>query len=196
MFCIIGLGNPGEKYKNNRHNVGFQFIDYLIESLKNPNFKIQNAFLSRIYHLGSRILLVQPQTFMNRSGEAVKKIIRNWKLEIGNLVVIHDDLDIPLGKFKIQKGKGPQLHNGLESIEQHLKTKDFWRVRVGIDNRKKNDEKIYHLSNGRGKDDLANKWINGETYVLEDFTEDEKKLLFNQIFPEIYKRISSKQRPW
>ncbi len=195
MFCIVGLGNPGEKYRNNRHNVGFQFIDYLIENLQIPNFKTQKMLHVTCYMLHD-LILAKPQTFMNRSGLAVKSLTTNYKLLTTNLIVVHDDLDIPLGKFKIQKGKGPELHNGIESIEQHLKTKDFWRVRVGIDNRKKNDEKIYHLSNGRGKDDLANKWINGETYVLEDFTEDEKKLLFNQIFPEIYKRISSKQRPW
>ncbi len=187
MICIVGLGNPGEKYQYNRHNVGFQFIDYLIENLKNPclagrqanyKIKIQKNLSSIIYHLSSNLILAKPLTFMNKSGEAVQKIIGNWKLKIENLVVVHDDLDIPLGKFKIQKGTGPELHNGLESIENHLKTKDFLRVRIGVDNRPAN------RSLGEG-------WVDGETYVLHDFLPSEKDLLNEDVFPEILSRLQS-----
>lgn len=94
-------------------------------------------------------------------------MIRNLKLEIKNLVIIHDDLDIPLGKFHIQFGVGPQLHNGLESIENHLHSKDFWRLRIGIDNRS------------------ADKKIPGEIYTLQNFFPEEKRWLETEIFPQI-----------
>ena len=153
MMLIVGLGNPGPKYQNNRHNVGYMFIDYINKQIKNEKIKI-----------------VKTNVFMNNSGIAVNKLVRNLKLEIENLIVIHDDLDIPLGKFHIQFGVGPQLHNGLESIENHLKTKDFWRIRIGVDNR------------------LPDNKILGETYALQNFLSDEKKLLETEIFPKIFSK--------
>ena len=120
MILIVGLGNPGKKYINNRHNVGHIFIDYLANELTRSQINV--------------LKIVKTDCFMNQSGVFVKKFIENRKLKIENLFVVHDDLDIPLGKFHIQFAVGPQLHNGLESIEDHLHTKDFWRVRIGIDN--------------------------------------------------------------
>src|SRR5574340_614297 len=102
MYTIVGLGNPGSKYQNNRHNVGQMFVDYLVNELA-----------------GSRVnefKLKKTDCYMNQSG----LFIKNLKLKTENLVVAHDDLDIPLGKFKIQKGEGPRLHNGLISIEKAL----------------------------------------------------------------------------
>ncbi len=174
MICIVGLGNPGEKYQNNRHNVGFQFIDYLIENLQNPNSKIQKNLSSIIYHLSSNLILSKPLTFMNRSGLAVRSLTTHYKLLTTNLIVVHDDLDIPLGKFKIQKGTGPELHNGIESIEQHLKTKDFWRVRIGVDNRANSPERT--------------KRVEGETYVLNDFSQEEA-FQIRQVFSAIFSRL-------
>lgn len=178
MKLIVGLGNPGEEYKNNRHNVGFMFLDFLVNRLTGSRvngFKYNKYLLSSIYsllptpdNLQPNVLLAKPQTFMNKSGDAINKLIKNFKLEIKNLIVVHDDLDIPLGKFHIQKSVGPKLHNGLESIEKILKTKDFLRVRIGVDNR------------------LPEKRINGETYVLQNFLEQEK-IIINQTFPEIIK---------
>jgi PTH1 family peptidyl-tRNA hydrolase len=116
---------------------------------------------------------------MNHSGLAVKEFIGNClpageagKLEIGNLVVIHDDLDIPLGKFKIQQGVGPLLHNGIASIENAIGTKDFFRVRIGVDNRTPENR------------------VDGETYVLQDFTPEEKKIIFD-LFPQIFSRLKN-----
>ena len=108
---------------------------------------------------------------MNFSGIFVKKISKIYHLASNNLVVVHDDLDIPLGKFHIQFASGPQLHNGLESIEQHLKTKDFWRVRIGVDNRP------------------ADKRVPGETYALQNFLPEEKKLIEMEIFPKIFTQL-------
>ncbi|MFA6081451.1 MAG: aminoacyl-tRNA hydrolase [Patescibacteria group bacterium] len=154
MILIVGLGNPGAKYQNNRHNVGYLFIDYLVSGLTGS--------------LVNGLRIMKTDCFMNTSGIFVKKIIENRKLKIENLIVVHDDLDIPFGKFHIQFASGPQLHNGLESVEQHLKTKDFWRVRIGVDNRP------------------VDKRMPGEAYSLQNFLPEEKKLLENEIFPKIF----------
>ena len=114
MKLIVGLCNPGEKYKNNRHNVGFWLVDELAE-LNLPD-----------------TILFKPQKFMNRSGQEVKKLVKKYPPDKHELFVAHDDLDIPLGKFKIGR-KGPLVHNGLKSIYEQLGTKDFWHIRIGID---------------------------------------------------------------
>ena len=162
MILLIGLGNPGKKYINNRHNVGHMFVDYLTESQK-LKVKSQNY--------NSKVKIIKTNCYMNQSGVFVKKLIENCKLKIENLIIIHDDLDIPFGKFHIQLGVGPQLHNGLESIENHLKTKDFWRVRIGVDARK------------------PTTWIDGEVYVLQNFFSEEKKLLQTETFPKILSQL-------
>ena len=172
MKCIVGLGNPGEKYKNNRHNVGFMFVDYLMKELmheQNATFKEEKKLQVLSYKLQG-MLLAKPLTFMNLSGRAVTELFKNFKLKIENLIVVHDDLDIPLGKFKIQKGTGPLLHNGISSIEQAIGTKDFVRVRIGVDNRS---------SDAR---------VDGETYVLLDFNEEESTLI-KSLFPQIFERL-------
>ena len=187
MKLIIGLGNPGIKYQNNRHNAGFQFIDYLIENRKVliskleflnnsqiSNKKFQKQADAEIYDFSKNILLMKPLTFMNRSGKAVIKSVKSYEIGVkSDLIVIHDDLDIPLGKFKIQKTTGPKLHNGLESIENHLKTKDFWRVRIGVDNR---------MNTG---------WIDGENYSLQDFRPEERKII-EELFPKILNRLEER----
>src|SRR3989344_3218324 len=105
-----------------------------LKQVKNPNFQFQKKFNAEVFE-GDGALLVKPQTFMNNSGEAVQKIINFYKIDLQDLYVVHDDLDIRLGEYKIQFGKGPKVHNGVSSIEQALGTKDFWRVRIGIDNK-------------------------------------------------------------
>ena len=149
MKLIVGLGNPGQKYKYNRHNVGFMVVDRLME-----------------LNLAG-VVLAKPQTFMNKSGIAVKKLTKHYSLPPNALYVIHDDLDIELGKYKISLGKGPKVHNGLRSIYEQLGTKDFWHVRIGIDNRLKTGFKG-----------------TGEEYVLQNFRPEEKKII-NKICQEI-----------
>lgn len=139
MKLIIGLGNPKEEHRNNRHNIGHMVAD---------------AFLKR--NLPKNLVVKKTSVFMNESGSEVKKLLGG--LEPDNLYIIHDDLDIALGGYKIQKGKGPKLHNGIISIERQLGTPDFWRVRVGVDNR------------------IGDK-TPGEEYVLQDFMEEEKEVL-------------------
>jgi PTH1 family peptidyl-tRNA hydrolase len=165
MKIIVGLGNPGEVYKTTRHNVGFflidQFCSHLNEkALEKVDFKEERKFKAEIARF-SNFVLVKPQTFMNRSGEAVSEIMRFYKIDSGDLCVIHDDLDIGLGEYKIQNGVGPKVHNGVNSVEKELGKKDFWRVRVGIDNRSPELRKM----------------ISGEDYVLGKMSEEEQLVM-------------------
>ena len=116
MKLIVGLGNPGEKYERNRHNVGWLVVDEL-EKLGLKGFK-----------------LFKPGGFMNQSGVGVKQWLKKLgEVDLESLYVVHDDLDIKLGEFKISFGKGPKDHNGLKSVYEQLGSKDFWHVRLGID---------------------------------------------------------------
>lgn len=153
MKLIVGLGNPGEKYKNNRHNVGYMFIEHL-EKIGLPD----------------GVVAKKTNTFMNDSGEAVKKLVNFYKVSPEDLYVVHDDLDIPLGQHKIQLGVGPKVHKGVASVEQFLIESEFWRIRIGVDNR-----------------DSQNR-LPGEQYVLQDFTGEEKEIVKNtikQIFADL-----------
>ena len=174
MLILVGLGNPGIKYKNNRHNVGQLFIDFIAPLLHCSIVKKEKMFITMKQSNNETITLAKPQTFMNNSGVVVKKLVSHYSLIPNRLIVLHDDLDIPLGKFHIQFASGPQLHNGIESVEQHLKTKDFWRVRIGVDAR----PALRSLGEG-GR-------IPGKTYALQNFLPEEKMLLETKIFPKIF----------
>lgn len=163
MKLVIGLGNPGEKYKNNRHNVGFMVVDRLAKELAITNWEESKSGKAE-YAWGEigqeRIELYKPQTFMNESGLSVgyaKK--KHQNLEVSDIYVVHDDLDISLGEYKVQLGRGPKDHGGLNSIEAALKSSDYWHVRIGVDAR-----------------DATNR-TPGEEYVLQNFKEEERKNL-------------------
>lgn len=134
MFYITGLGNPSEEYKNTRHNTGALAVEDFSKKNKLPLFEIDKK-LKGLISLGEiekeKITLILPQTFMNKSGDSLKTIITNKK-KAENLIVIYDDLDIPLGKFKISFGRGSGGHKGVESLVRSIKTKDFIRIRIGI----------------------------------------------------------------
>jgi len=167
---IVGLGNIGKKYKGNRHNVGFLIVDRLRSTAYGEcEWKIEKKFLAEVCSLKAVDgLLAKPQTMMNASGDAVKKLVGFYKVRMDDLWVIHDDLDITLEEYKIQKGRGPRIHNGLSSIYQELGTKDFWHVRVGIENRKKNIS-ILGLKIKRREA--------GMDYVLQNFNDRERKIV-------------------
>jgi|WetSurMetagenome_2_1015567.scaffolds.fasta_scaffold117559_2 peptidyl-tRNA hydrolase, PTH1 family len=168
MYLIAGLGNPGEEYKKTRHNAGFLFVEKLASK---ENFSLDKKQEAETLKKGD-LILVKPQTFMNDSGRAVRKIMDFYKLGIGEVVVVHDDLDLAFGEYKIQKEKGPKVHNGLKSVEQNLGRMDFWRVRIGIDNRQPG------MSYGTGAD-----------YVLSKFSEEEIKEL-NKVIEEATKELA------
>lgn len=181
---IVGLGNPGKKYAKNRHNIGFMVVDAIstrIQKSKSKNQiynqKFKNSKKLAGYLLQTKnFILAKPQTFMNESGKSVGKLVSQFGVKTSDLWVIHDDLDINLGSYKIQKGRGPREHGGLLSIEKKLKTRDFWRVRVGIENRK--------ISNSKSKIPK----ISGEEYVLQDFTDEERKVL-KKVIEEVVKDL-------
>ncbi len=160
MKIIVGLGNPGEKYSDNRHNVGFMVVDKLKNDLGTSDWEMSSKFKSLISQT-KEYILVKPQTFMNDSGLAVASICNFYKINLSDLYIVHDDLDIIIGSYKIQHGKGPQVHNGLRSIEEKLGSDKFWNVRVGVENREV-----------RG-----NKGIPGVVYSLQNFSSDEAKVV-------------------
>ena len=170
MKLITGLGNPGEKYQKSRHNVGFLVVERLRERfLFQKNFTVtdweeESTFMSELAFLkqGSKVLVIfqKPLTFMNNSGQAVSKVVKKYGIENleKNFILLHDDLDISLGKYKIQKTKSPKGHNGVKDVEDMLKTNKFQRVRIGIESR-------------------LDKNIPGDEYVLKKFSKDEQIIL-------------------
>ena len=134
MFLIVGLGNPGKEFKNNRHNIGFLFLEYLTKKYESK-FVLKNKLKSfcsefKINNFTYRLFL--PTTFMNNSGDAVKAIVDWYKIDLEQLFIIVDDLDLPIGKIRFRKKGGSGGHNGLKSIIQNLQTQNFNRIRVGI----------------------------------------------------------------
>ena len=127
---IVGLGNPGNEYEDNRHNLGFWFVDRLAGDLK-VSLAAQGKFFGRVARDGDRWLL-QPTTFMNHSGQAVAALARFYKIEAQEILVVHDELDLPPGTIRLKQGGGNGGHNGLKDIQAHLATPDFWRLRLGI----------------------------------------------------------------
>lgn len=134
MKCIIGLGNPGRKYEKTRHNIGFMVIDRLSSDL---GIELsQNKFKCSYgagYVNGEKVMLVKPQTFMNLSGEGVRPLLDYYKIDVEDILVLYDDLDLPVGRLRLrQKGSGGG-HNGIKSLNQHLATDKYKRIRIGID---------------------------------------------------------------
>lgn len=186
MVLIVGLGNPGEKFKNTRHNVGFMAVDFFAKKNNFPEFELSKKYHSLISekivkeispnfngreNKENKIILVKPQTFMNESGKAVKKLISNAlarrtfassKFQISNLVVIHDDMDLPLGKLKIVKERGSAGHHGVESIIESVGNKNLIRCRFGI-----------QPHNGKPK--------NPESFIIKNFTKEEQIILNSAI---------------
>ncbi len=153
MKLIIGLGNPGRDYENTRHNVGHMVIS-----------ELQNLDIPK------GIVVKKSDRFMNESGEFVEEMVSKYKLSTPDLYIVHDDLDIKLGEFKIQFGRGPKDHNGLASVDEQLGTDEYWHVRVGVDNRPLDNRPL------------------GEEYVLQEFSDLEKEKL-GKVIKEVCHKI-------
>ncbi|MBP0614852.1 aminoacyl-tRNA hydrolase [Jiella mangrovi] len=133
MFLISGLGNPGSKYAGNRHNIGFMAVDEIARQHGFPGFsKKFSGEIAEGMIGGEKVLLLKPLTFMNESGRSVGEAARFYKIEPKDIVVIHDELDLAPGKMRVKTGGGHGGHNGLKSIDAHLGTRDYRRVRLGI----------------------------------------------------------------
>lgn len=164
MYLIVGLGNPGKKFEKTRHNVGFMISDKLQETSDTfSNWKLEKKFLAKISKGGissKEVILAKPQTFMNEAGKALKILNTKYEIQDTNLFVIHDDIDLPLGKIRIVKNHGSAGHKGVESIIKEMKTKNFVRFRIGI------KPKSYILNS---------KSLN--KFVLKKFTREEEQIL-------------------
>lgn len=159
MKLIVGLGNPGEKYKKTRHNLGSLMVDYLAAGDEwKENKKANCLYLKKQIGL-EEVELIKPLTFMNNSGKAVNYIQKKHRLKPEDILIIHDEIDLPLGEIRIQQGRGPAGHKGVQSIIDQLGTKDFIRMRIGI--RPTDQETI----------------IDTEKFVLEKFTAEEEKIV-------------------
>ena len=132
-WLIVGLGNPGEKYENTRHNVGFRVIDELAERQNAPVQKLKFKALTNLLTIsGEKVLVMKPITYMNLSGEAVRPAADFYKIPPERVLVISDDVSLPIGKLRIRKGGSAGGHNGLKSIIQHLGTDQFPRIKIGV----------------------------------------------------------------
>jgi PTH1 family peptidyl-tRNA hydrolase len=160
LYLIVGLGNPGREYARTRHNAGFLVLDHLAGRWK-VDWTVEKKFAARsgrVEREGRRLLLCQPQTYMNGSGEAVGALVSFHKLPASRLLVVVDDADLPFGEIRLRPDGSSGGHHGLESIEQHLGTRGYARQRIGI-----------------GRDDPAARQIAG--YVLSPFRSAEREML-------------------
>lgn len=176
MQLIVGLGNPGEKYQYTRHNIGYMAIDNIVSAQQ--DYKIKKKFNSIIYETiidKNRIILIKPETYMNNSGDAVSQIANFYKIDSKNILVLHDELDIPFGKIRIKSGGGNAGHNGLKSISNKIDN-NYTRVRLGIG----------HPGNKER--------VNG--HVMGNFTGSEKEKLnqiLNYLTNNIYEILNKKE---
>lgn len=165
-YLIIGLGNPGHEYKDTRHNFGFMLIDLLAERIGARGMKVQSkAIVISATYEEHRLILAKPQTYMNLSGQSVQGLLHFYKIPHNNLLIAHDDLDLPYGTIRIRPTGGPGGQRGMANTIELLGTKDFPRLRLGI---------------GRPPGRM-----DAKDYVLQNFSKDELKLL-----PELLSRAS------
>lgn len=180
MKLIAGLGNPGKKYQKTRHNAGFMAVDFLHKNFSeyNPSpwslSKKFNAEISEFNKAGEKIILAKPMTFMNASGHSIGLIANYYKIAPEDIIVLHDDKDIALGKYKIQNDRGDGGHNGIKSIVENLGTKEFTRIKIGVasSNEKKMTNTAKFVLNKFG---LFEKKKLDE--VMQKITEEIKKLI-------------------
>ena len=177
MKLIVGLGNPGRGYANNRHNAGFICLNHFAR-MQDIRFdkKQGKARIGTGEVAGSKVVVAKPQTYMNLSGRSVSLLVKKFNVSFDNLLVIHDDLDLPLGKIRIRHGGSSGGHKGIESIISCLGSQNFVRIRVGIGRPVKN-EGFTEFS----EDEIIN-------YVLSDFTPDEKQAI-TQVIPTVSEAI-------
>ena len=165
---IVFLGNPGKDYVNTRHNAGFLLSDSLF-----PSLSWQSKFHS-MYSETGEYRIIKPLTYMNLSGTAVSECATFFKIKCDDILIVHDDLELPLGKAKMQKGGGLLGHNGLRNIKERIGSDGFWRLRIGIGRPKNNDVRLY---------------------VTSPFTKDES-ILLSHVYDKIHKKCQDFFKEW
>ena len=170
MKLVVGLGNPGKEYENTRHNIGFMMIDEIVKTYNLTGKEKMNGLYYELNVKGEKVYFLKPLSYMNLSGEVVRKYVDYFKINIEDILIINDDLDLPIGTHKLREKGSSGGHNGLKNIEQHLNTNNYKRLKIGISNNKNIDTKDYVL--GRfSKEDMneLNNFIKLAPNVLEDF---------------------------
>ena len=159
MKLIVGLGNPGKEYENTRHNTGFLCLDKVAQALNvKVNRRAFNALVGKTNFKGEQVILMKPMTYMNLSGEAVCKAVRYYHLDpTKDVLIVYDDLDLPVGNIRLREGGSAGGHNGIKSIIAHLNTQQFCRIRVGIGSDKKRDDTRDYVLSGFWGEDIE-KW--------------------------------------
>jgi len=157
MHLIVGLGNPGAEYAKTRHNAGFLLVEKLAEQWRS-SWANERKFAARVAKAerhGKKVLLCEPQTFMNLSGEAVGALVQYYQLPLAKILVVVDDADLPLGEIRLRPGGGTGGHHGLESVTQHLGAKEFARLRIGIGRKNEVRQITGHVLGKFGADESA-----------------------------------------
>jgi len=183
MKLIVGLGNPGKEYINTRHNIGFKFIDqYLIYKKIEINWKNKFNGLYLKYKINKDdVIFLKPQTFMNLSGDCVKKFIDYFNIDVSDILVISDDLDLNIGNFKLKLSGSSGGHNGLKDISQKISTNDYKRLKIGISNNKLINTKDYVLGIFNSDElNTINDLFKNLNYVLDDYFIDDFEKLMNK----------------
>lgn len=182
MYLIIGLGNPGKEFEKTRHNVGFLAVDVIAQQ-DNAKFGLNkklNVELAKAKLKDKSVILVKPQGFVNKSGEAIKRLKLFYRAKAEEIIVVHDDFDIEFGDFKLSFAKDSGGHRGVQSIIDHLKTNKFWRLRIGTANRK--------LITARHQRTLKQKREAVGGFVLSKFTRAEQQEL-KKILKKAFSRL-------
>ncbi len=184
MIIIVGLGNPGKKFENTRHNVGFMAIDEFAKKNDFPEFKLQKkseALVSEHILDSQAVVLAKPETFMNESGKSVKQLTAHTEEKMANLIIIHDDIDLPIGKIKIVKDRGSAGHKGVESIIQNIGNDGLVRFRIGIGSEKKQEAmKIVLKKFAKKEKDILDKTIQKTVDALDMFIKDGLEKTMNE----------------
>ena len=146
MYLIVGLGNPGTEYAATRHNIGFDMVTYLSDQYNIPLRSRENkAIVGKGMIGGQKVMLAQPQTFMNLSGESVRAMLDYYKLDVDELIIIYDDISLPVGQIRVRPKGSAGGHNGIKSIIQHLRTEEFARIRIGVGAKPEGGDLVKHV---------------------------------------------------
>ncbi|MBP5684663.1 MAG: aminoacyl-tRNA hydrolase [Bacilli bacterium] len=179
MKLIVGLGNPGREYEDTRHNIGYMVVDNFVKANSLGTFTEKfNALLLKTTFNNEQVIIIKPLSFMNLSGDVVRRVVDYYKIDINDIIVIHDDLDMPVGKIKLKLGGSSGGHNGLKDITNKLGNENYKHLKIGIANDKKIDTKDYVL--GKFKDN-DKKEIMFAIYYANDILKDYFKYEFNDL---------------
>ncbi|MDD2489842.1 MAG: aminoacyl-tRNA hydrolase [Bacilli bacterium] len=182
MKLIVGLGNVGKKYQNTKHNIGFMVLDRVTEKLglEFNQKKFGGLYVETVIE-GEKIIFLKPQNYINLSGEVLKKYIDYFKVKTSDILVINDDIDLPIGKYKLKIRGGTAGHNGLKSIEENLGTKNYKRLRIGISKNSKIDTKKYVLSSfSVNEKKIIDEVLTAAVYIVLDYLELDFLILMNK----------------